>query len=359
MRILMISFQELNEFAHGGVKGTIKNYKALSSFGNVDLYSVKKSNTLLSMLSLVEGNISPVLFKHIKEVMKLYKEWKYDFVFLDHSALGIFAKKLKTAFPECKVVTTYRNCELDYIDVRFEKSQKFRKWIFKRRVKKAEEAGTKYADVRVVLTQRDQTRIEELYGIKPEIIIPQSMDDVFNATDLLPEEEHKKQVLLFGPAGSANLEAFSWFVDNISPYINATTVIAGKGMDAQKERFAHEYTEVIGYVNDIGKMYASVDCVVIPLKKGGGMKFKTAEAMMFGKYIFGTREAFEGYDIDMTSFSEEYEEPNDYITAINSFLRDNRRFYQASRDCFLENYSNEGNQKRYKQIIDTILRTEV
>ena len=356
MNILMISFQDLTEFAHGGVKGTIKNYKALSSFGNVDLYSIKKTNTIMSALSLLEGNVSPVLYKHYKIVLKKYQDNHYDFVFLDHSLLGMFGKKLKQRFPDCKVVTTYRNCEVDYIDVRFEKSQGFRKAIFKNRARKAEAAGTKYADVRVVLTERDRNRIEELYGVRPEIIIPQSMDDLFKLEDVLPEIEHKKKVLLFGPAGSANLEAFSWFVENISPHINATTVIAGKGMDDQKDRFARKYTNVIGYVDDIGKMYAEMDCVAIPLKKGGGMKFKTAEAMMFGKYIFGTREAFEGYDIDMSAFSEEYEEPEGYIQAINRFLENNRRFYQASRECFLDNYSNEGNQKRYQQIIDLMAK---
>lgn len=356
MNILMISFQELNEFAHGGVKGTIKNYKALSSFGSVKLYSIKKRSTTRSAISLLVGNYPPIEYKDYRNVLDLYSKSHYDFVFLDHSLLGAFGKKLKKKFPDCKIVTTYRNCEIDYIDVRFEKSQGFRKALFKNRARIAEAAGTKYADVRVVLTKRDQDRIEELYGIRPEIIIPQSMDDIFNPEDVLPEEDHKKKILLFGPSGSANLEAFSWFVDNVSPYINATTVIAGKGMDGQKERFAREYTDVIGYVDDIGKMYATMDCVAIPLKKGGGMKFKTAEAMMFGKYIFGTREAFEGYDVDMTSFSEEYEEPNEYIKAINTFLEKNKRFYQSSRDCFLENYSNEGTPKRYQQIIDLILK---
>lgn len=356
MDILMISFQELDEFAHGGVKGTIKNYKALSSLGRVDLYSVKKKNTLMSCISLIEGNVSPVLYRHYKEVLDLYVSKSYDFVFLDHSLLGMFGKKLKEKYPNCKIVTTYRNCEVDYIDVRFEKSQIFRKFVFKNRAKKAEDAGTKYADVRIVLTKRDQDRIEELYGIRPEIIIPQSMDDKFNTEDLLPEKDHRQQVLLFGPAGSANLEAFSWFVDNISPFINAKTIIAGKGMENYKEKFTRDYTDVIGYVDDIGKMYASMDCVVIPLKKGGGMKFKTAEAMMFGKYIFGTKEAFEGYDVDMTAFSKIYEDPEEYIYGINKFLVNNKLFYQESRNCFVENYSNEENYKRYQQIADLIKR---
>ena len=354
MKILMISFQELTEFAHGGVKGTIKNYKALSQFGTVDIYTIKKKSSLLSAWSLLSGNYPPILFKDYTSIIKKYSEDNYDFVFLDHSLLGVFAKKLKRKYPGCKIVTTYRNCEVDYIDVRFEKNQWFRKAFFLNRAKKAEDAATRYSDARIVLTTRDQSRIEELYGIKPEIIIPQSMDDSFEPEDILPEENHDKKVLLFGPAGSANLEAFSWFVEKISPYINATTIIAGKGIDVHRTRFSGKNVEVIGYVEDIGKMYASVDCVIIPLKKGGGMKFKTAEAMMFGKYIFGTREAFEGYDVDMTSFSKEYEDPREYIQGINTFLENNRRFYESSRKCFLDNYSNEGNQKRYHKIFEYI-----
>lgn len=354
MKILMISFQELNEFSHGGVKGTIKNYKALSRYGTIDFYSIKKKSSFLSSWSLVEGNMPPILFRDFKNIINMYRNTKYDFVFLDHSLLGAFAKKLKKIFPGCKIVTTYRNCEYDYIDVRFEKEQLFRKYIFKASARKAEANATKYSDLRVVLTKRDQNRIETLYGIHPEIIIPQSLDDKFDPADLLPGSNQKKKVLLFGPAGSANLEAFSWFVNNVSPHINAITVIAGKEIDKHKDQFSREYTKVIGYVDDIGKMYASVDCVAIPLKKGGGMKFKTAEAMMFGKYIFGTREAFEGYDVDMSGFSEEYEDASDFIRGINAFLENNRLFYQASRDCYLNYYSNDGSQKFYQQIIDRL-----
>ena len=38
--------------------------------------------------------------------------------------------------------------------------------------------------------------------------------------------------------------------------------------------------------------------VIMPIFMGGGMKVKTAEALMNGKTIFGSKEAFEGYDLE-------------------------------------------------------------
>ena len=38
--------------------------------------------------------------------------------------------------------------------------------------------------------------------------------------------------------------------------------------------------------------------MLFPIFEGSGMKLKTCEALMFGKNIIGTPEAFAGYDID-------------------------------------------------------------
>lgn len=350
----MISFQNLKEFSHGGVKGTIKNFNGLSNFGTVDIYSIQKRSNLYCVLSFLEGYIPPILRSDLNNIIDLYRKNKYDFIFLDHSLLGICAYTLKKRFPACKIVTTYRNCEYDYIDVRFEKAQKFRKIIYRLKAKKMERMATQYSDLRVVLSKRDQNRIEDLYGIRPEIIIPQFLDDCFVPSTSSFTSSDKKHVLLFGPAGSANLEAFSWFIDNVSPHLNAITIVAGKRIDQYKSRFERDYTEVYGYVENIETLYQSADCVAIPLKKGGGMKFKTAEAMMFGKYIFGTREAFEGYDADISAFTKEYDCSDDFIAGINLFLKDNKRFYQESRACFLNNYSSSNLKKFYQQIVDYI-----
>lgn len=42
----------------------------------------------------------------------------------------------------------------------------------------------------------------------------------------------------------------------------------------------------------------NADFLIAPIFEGSGMKLKTAEALMYGKTVFGTTEAFEGYDVD-------------------------------------------------------------
>ena len=55
--------------------------------------------------------------------------------------------------------------------------------------------------------------------------------------------------------------------------------------------------EIHGFVEDLYTFYAKADCVIAPIFEGSGMKTKTTEALMWGKFIIGTKEAFCGFDI--------------------------------------------------------------
>ena len=46
--------------------------------------------------------------------------------------------------------------------------------------------------------------------------------------------------------------------------------------------------QVLGYVEDLNKLYASVRFMVMPILSGSGMKVKTAEALKYGKFIFAS-----------------------------------------------------------------------
>ena len=55
-------------------------------------------------------------------------------------------------------------------------------------------------------------------------------------------------------------------------------------------------------LDDLGEYYRNCDVVIAPIFEGSGMKTKTTEALMWGKYIIGTNESFCGFAID-DSFS--------------------------------------------------------
>ena len=80
---------------------------------------------------------------------------------------------------------------------------------------------------------------------------------------------------------------------------NVKLNIVGKGFETKKEEYEHNRNvHVIGSVDDIDTYYYSHCAVVLPILYGAGMKVKTAEAMMFGRRIFSSNEALEGYEVE-------------------------------------------------------------
>jgi len=112
-----------------------------------------------------------------------------------------------------------------------------------------------------------------------------------------------------------------------------------------------EKLEVLDYVENTQPYLASADFMIMPLFEGSGMKIKTCEALMYGKYIIGTPEAFTGYeitpDIAMTCNTK-----TEFITAINKYisLGLNRRYNKDSRNLYLEKYTDKITLLQFKKL---------
>jgi len=88
--------------------------------------------------------------------------------------------------------------------------------------------------------------------------------------------------------------------------------------------------------------------VVLPIISGSGMKTKTCEALMYGKRIFGTDEAFEGYGEVERAECVRCSSADDFVTAINEYLqRDIPSFSPAARRYFSENFSTDTLRERF------------
>lgn len=87
------------------------------------------------------------------------------------------------------------------------------------------------------------------------------------------------------------------FIRFICGLNNAKLVVVGKNMEEIKEKASvSENIVVEGTVEELGKYYAAADVMVVLIFMGGGMKVKAAEALMYGKTIFASKEALEGYE---------------------------------------------------------------
>lgn len=360
-KALFITNSDMADETYGGPKGSQRNHILLSRYFDVDIYLDVKKSSFQSALTALRGYYPPTERSDIDNVRRMQRENNYDVVFFDNSTLGEFIGVFQKS--RAKKIVFYHNCEHDYIDVRFGKKKSLKSQIYKILNNRSESRSTELADVRIALSKRDAGRIQELYGKKVDYILPLTIVDKYkeHLYKEHPYKEHpykegtyedmEKSCLLFGPVGTANIEAFAWFTTHVSPRLHCRTIVAGKGFE-QYRGWENDKVSVAGFVEDIAGLYHSVSCVAIPLLSGGGMKVKTVEAMMFGKYIFGTDEAFEGYDVDYSRIGGLCNDADSFVRAINRFVdAGTDGFNTYARELYATKYSVAASGKIFEQIM--------
>ena len=214
-----------------------------------------------------------------------------------------------------------------------------------------ERKSVKYADKVVVLNKRDSDSLAAFYDRNSDEILPLCIDDRFDV-DKVVKFNTSKIGAFIGSNFYANNKGIKWFCENVSNRLNCPILIVGKGFENEKEYFSNfKNIRVIGTVDNVEDYYYNVDFIVSPIFDGSGMKTKTAEALMFGKTIFGTHEAFEGYDVDVSKVGAICQTADDFVNAINDYDIAKSRFNEYSRKAYLERYSQQSITSRLNVIL--------
>ncbi len=160
-------------------------------------------------------------------------------------------------------------------------------------------------------------------------------------------------LLFVGSLFPPNQQGVTWFVDNVMPYVNASFTIVGKGFEKLKGVLDRKNVQVVGRVEHTDMYYYLADAVVGPILSGAGMKVKTAEALMYGKTLFATDEALEGYDVQDTQSVYRCNDTRQFIQAINSYAEKNHRekYDKQLRGLFIEKYNTERYIQPVKELI--------
>ena len=109
---------------------------------------------------------------------------------------------------------------------------------------------------------------------------------------------------------------------------------------------------VVGTVDDLSEWYLNACFVIAPIFDGSGMKTKVAEALMYGKRIIGTPEAFSGYEGIADRVGWICTTAADFVNAIeqaNSSIAGS--FDPALRVLYEEHYSFAAKKRRLSQIL--------
>ena len=276
-----------------------------------------------------------------------------DVVFFNGSLYGRLIEMIKCRYPSVKCICLFHNIEYSFVKNALQRLKHIggllTLWVTYRNERKS----VRFSDIKICLNERDSIDLHSIYGEYANVICPLCLPDRFNENRIEKAFGGSEIVGAFiGSKFYPNCIGVSWFAKNVAPYVKAKILVIGKGMEDLREELESysQNIKVIGTVDSLDDYYYQLDFVVSPIFDGSGMKTKTAEALMFGKTIFGTSEAFEGYKIEnYEAIGALCNTVTEFITSINRFQRKTNKFNPESRALYLANYSD-------KTLLNTLLK---
>ncbi|MCQ2527726.1 MAG: glycosyltransferase family 4 protein [Saccharofermentans sp.] len=272
----------------------------------------------------------------------------YDVVFIGESVLGNLVKLVKKG----KTFVFFQNVESDYSHHKVEREgKKFLPayWC----ALNNERTAVRKADKIGALNSRDAGRISELYGRQPDVLLPITFEDNFDAGKIVVNNDRTLMFLgsYFGP----NRDSVIWFMENVLPKLDRFKLkIVGLGFENEKATFEAKYSgvEVIGGVYDLSDISYSYPGFVMPILYGAGMKVKTAEAMMYGRTILGSDEALEGYEVDGVNGIYRCNTADEYVETIKAlYSSEIPSVNDEVRKVFLDKYERGTIKNRFANMM--------
>jgi glycosyltransferase involved in cell wall biosynthesis len=263
-----------------------------------------------------------------------------DLVYIEGSNYGRLARYIRARVPSCRIVTFFHNVETRFFwgALRARPSAKavgvlVANWL-------AERHAVKHSYRIICLNERDSALLKRLYhraatDIHPMCVVAAAptADDGSGLTQTQTQTQAQAQAqaqpvgLFVGGAFYANLEGVRWFARNVAPQLSCDIYVVGKGFERHREELAaYPNMHVVGTVEALHPWYARCSFVVAPIFDGSGMKTKVAEALMYGKPVIGTPEAFAGYESVADTAGMRCEDADAFVSAIRTICSGERRF---------------------------------
>ena len=273
-------------------------------------------------------------------------------VFVDGSSLGHIVAPIRRAFPHVRVVTFFHNVEARFFLGAARAKRTALSLALLAANYAAERKAVRHSDAIVCLSRRDSEALRRLYGRGADYLSPIAVEDALPPHPAIARRTGR-YLLFVGGAFYANRCGIEWFAREVAPRAPLPTVIIGQGMDALRREFGESPNiRIVGAVENLAPCYLGAHCVVAPIFDGSGMKTKVAEALMFGKRIIGTAEAFSGYAPDVVSAGWLAEDARGFLAAIEEAAKaDLPVFDPAARALYEASHSLAAATRRMAEIM--------
>lgn len=248
----------------------------------------------------IRGYIDGIDDVSLRQILERIDAERIDTAFIDGSNLGAAAAAIKAARPAVRVVTFFHNVEARFFWGSMRERRTLRSLAVLAANSIAERKAVWSSDVRITLSERDSTGLRRLYGRAADVVAPIVLEDKGSRVPPPSTSAKPAYALFVGGGFYANIAGIDWFVRTVAPRIGLHVMVIGRGMEMLAARFdGNASVTLVGEVDDLSRWYADATLVIAPIFDGSGMKTKVAEALMFGKHVVGTPEAFSGYADDV------------------------------------------------------------
>lgn len=284
------------------------------------------------------------------KILQMVEQVKPDVIFFDGSVYGKLAKKLHNS--GICMIAFFHNVEHDYTWEKVKhQGPAYLPSFWAARYN--EKLVAQYADIILALNDRDKRRIEMLYGRNIDMLLPIAAEDRFEEEKLI-EYTDVNRLLFCGSDFPPNLDAVQWFIKDILPLLPGFALdIVGYKFENRRKELEQDNVRVIGTVERLDDYMYRYPAVIMPIRYGAGMKVKTGEAMMFGRTIFATDEALEGYEVEGVEGIFRCNTAQEFAKSIGDFFSQKPicKFQPAVRKLFLDKYEAENQKKLFADFL--------
>lgn len=357
-QIILIT-KDLDKCPKGGREMLCKlNYDVLRSIyaDQLVLYELRedKIRGFSGAFNAFRGHIDGLNSASIEVLLMRIRESQVKQVFVDGSNFGGFVAVLKKRIPAIEIITFFHNVESRFFWGSLCLNKTLRSLGVLLVNTLAERKSVKFSDKVVCLSERDSRLLSRLYGRSASHIAPMVLEDKWPAdfakfANQLPD----RFALFVGGTFYANRAGIDWFVREVVPQIDLPIFIVGRGFELLRAELEDPgKVVVVGAVDNLAEWYLRAQFVIAPIFNGSGMKTKVAEALMHGKKVVGTPEAFVGYGHTYGELGWVCETASEFVAAIEEASETiTHSIDHALRNIYLQNYSMDAAKRRLKKIL--------
>lgn len=276
-----------------------------------------KKNRLIKVDDFVQSS-------DIMQYKQVLHDYQPDTVLINYAYLS----KLLAYTPSSmlKIIDTH-----DSLHLRYKSIYNSSKAIHRFRIGIDDEINALNRADKVVCIQKEEHTFFKDHGCKADLYtIGHHLP--YRATNI---RESRAKLLYVGAGYTANLDAVTYFLNEIWPLVskqhpNAELYIAG-GISKELKALDQQYPsmKILGYVDDLYPLYDTVDVAINPVRMGSGMKIKNIEALSFGKPIITTSVGGEGLGDFKGNGMIVVDSVADWLSSINRLLSDTA-YYQSA-----------------------------